>query len=248
MEIRFTVSPDFAPERVAAWNAFGSWLGERLGRTLAFETFPGFASQRDAIEENRVDLIYATPFDAAMLVREKGFAALARARDRADEALVAVDAAHPARSMYELPPDTGVAGAGDPEVTRIGLLLLQAAELGTSRAGVRIFDTYTDLAEALAGPGAGVGIFLKRAFDDLPAPLRAGLRPLVASEIHVVHHQLMSSPRLSAVQDELRGALLAMEGDGAGRAILGELGFAGWDPVAAADLEFTIDLMETLFA
>lgn len=246
MDIRFTVSPDFSSERIAAWRAFGDWLGGRLGRRLAFDAYPGFASQREAVEEDRVDLIYATPFDAAMLVREKGFSAIARARDRSDEALVAVRDDAGVSGLFDLPPRTVIAGAADAEVTRIGMLLLQAADVAS--APTRQFDTYAALAEAMLAGEVGAGIFLKQAFEDMPADVSGRLRPLVTSEIHVVHHQLMSGPRLDMDRDALRQALADMERDHEGGAVLRGLGFTGWDAVAEADVDFTIDLMETLFS
>ncbi len=248
MDIRFTVSPDFSPEKAAAWGAFGAWLGGRLERELVFEPYAGFASQREAVEEDRVDLIYATPFDAAMLVREKGFAPIVKPRDRADEALIAVGMDDPASSIFDLDRHAVVAGAGDAELTRIGLLLLQPADVGQQHEAILVFDSYPELAQALSRRAAGVGIFLKQAYYELPEMLRAGIRPLVTSEIHVVHHQLMCAPRLADDHDRLRGALEDMEREADGRAILGRLGMTGWDPVASEESDFTIDLMEALFA
>jgi phosphonate transport system substrate-binding protein len=51
-----------------------------------------FHDQRAAIQQNNVDLIYANPFDAAMLVREKGFKPLVRPVGVSDDAIIAVNA------------------------------------------------------------------------------------------------------------------------------------------------------------
>lgn len=248
MDIRFTVSPDFPPNLTAAWSAFGGWLGERIGESLSFDLYPGFSSQRDAVEEGRIDLIYATPFDAAMLVREKGFAGLARACDRADEAVVAVRNNHPAASVTDLTGNVVVAGGGDPQVTKIGQLLLQPADVLESDDEIKSFDTYSELARSVIDGSTEVGVFLKRAFDELDREQRVNLRPLVTSEIHVVHHQLMGAARIVAIHGPICTALLAMDRDDTGRRILAELGISAWERLGDGDIDYMIDLMDTLFA
>ncbi|WP_269724281.1 PhnD/SsuA/transferrin family substrate-binding protein [Nitrosococcus watsonii] len=61
-----------------------------------------FQTQRDAIDAGKVDLIYANPYDTSMLVREKGFTALVKPKDEADEATVAVHSRSPAKTVEDL--------------------------------------------------------------------------------------------------------------------------------------------------
>ena len=83
MTLQLTVSPDFSPDHIAGWYVFNTWLQRKLGVRIHLELYDDFDSQRQAIAANKVDLIYANPYDAAMLVREKGFVAIAACGDDA---------------------------------------------------------------------------------------------------------------------------------------------------------------------
>ena len=78
MKLTLTVSPDFSPEKLAGWHIFNTWLQRKLDVDCHLEMFGSFAEQRAAIAADKIDLIYANPYDAAMLVREKGFVAVSQ--------------------------------------------------------------------------------------------------------------------------------------------------------------------------
>ena len=93
-----------------------------------------------------------------------------------------------------------------------------------------------------------MGAFLDEAFDHLSPLVRGQLRPLVTSQISVIHHALMVGPRLAPHRDELAAVLTAMGDDPAGARVLAELGIDGWQPMEHEEAEFLIDLMDTLAA
>ena len=123
--LELTVSPDFSPEHIAGWYVFNTWLQRRLGERIHLELYEDFAAQRQAIAADKVDLIYANPYDAAMLVREKGFVAIAAPRDCPDEVVIAVPADSPAQSVEDLQPGLRLAVTRDPDVNLIGMILLE---------------------------------------------------------------------------------------------------------------------------
>ena len=82
MTFNFTVSPSFPTERISDWYIFNTWLQRASSLPIHLELFESFSAQRAAIEAGKVDIIYANPFDASLLVREKAFAlSLARKED-----------------------------------------------------------------------------------------------------------------------------------------------------------------------
>ena len=90
-----SVSPDIGPDQLAGWFIFNTWMQRQWGRTVHLELYSSFQAQRDAIRRDEINLIYANPFDAAMLVREKGFTALAAPLGKSDEVVIAVNADSP---------------------------------------------------------------------------------------------------------------------------------------------------------
>jgi phosphonate transport system substrate-binding protein len=245
--LELTVSPDFSPEHIAGWYVFNTWLQRKLGVRIHLELYQEFAAQRQAIAQDKVDLIYANPYDAAMLVREKGFVAIAAPQGKADEVVIAVPASSPIESVEALQPGLRLAVTHDPDVNLIGMIMLESADLNRDNTQTQQVSTYVVLARALLQGKADCGFFLKEAFDDLSAPIRRQLRPLVTSQISLVHHVMLVGPRCAELREPLRALLLGMSAPGSdGRATLQALGLTGWDKQDQEDTEFMIDLMDTL--
>ena len=247
MTLQLTVSPDFSPEHIAGWFVFNTWLQRTLGVRCHLELYDDFASQRAAIQADNIDLIFANPFDAAMLVREKGFAPLAAPMGSTDEVLVAVAEASPVRRVEDLKPLVRVAQTQDPDVNLMGMIMLEPADIGPSHVQPVPTRSYVLVAKSLVQERAEVGFFLKQAFDDLSVPTRAKLRPLVTSQISVVRHVLLCGPRMQEHVPVLREALLDMHHPGNdGQRVLEALSLAGWEGQNVEDTEFMIDLMDAL--
>lgn len=248
MTATFTVSPDFPPDRIAGWYVLNTFLQRTTGEHIHLELFDRFDQQRAAIAAGGIDLIYANPFDAAMLVRDHGFVSVARPDGARDEATIAVPADSPVQKVEDLAPGSRVAFTDDPDVRMIGMIMLEPADLGVDTIVAVERPTYVLVAKALLSGDADVGVFLCDAFDALASSTRAGLRPLVTSHIGVISHMLMVGPRLAPRLDELRSLLVAMTESPAQRSILEGLGLDGWLPVDHEETEFMIDLMDTLLA
>ncbi len=246
MSFMFTVSPDFTPDHLSGWYIFNTWLQKQIGEGIHLEMYDDFNSQREAIKNDSVDLIYANPFDAAMLVREKGFLPLVKANGETDEAIIAVNGDNPVEDVAHLSPGVKVAYTDDPDVQMMGMIMLEPADLDATNITPVISESYVLVAKHLLKGEADVGIFLAQAFDDLSSVIKKQLRVLVRSQISVIHHSLMIGPNLQHKRAEIRDLLLAMNGDEKGQGVLKSLGFSAWDTVEDEEMEFMIDLMDTL--
>ena len=246
MTINLTISPDFSPAKIPSWHIFNTWLQRSTGESIHLILFDSFAQQRQAIAEDKIDLIYANPYDAAMLVREKGFVALAHPGGLTDEAIVVVAANSPVQGVEDLLPGIRVASTADPDVNMMGMIMLEPADLSQNNVQSETCTSYTLVAKQLLSGNADVGILPARAFDGLSAMVKNSLRPLVRSEISVVRHMLLIGPKAMASLASLREAILGMDKDEKGAVILNDLGFAAWEASSQEDVEFMIDLVDTL--
>ena len=246
MTYLFTVSPDFTPEHLAGWYIFNTWLQHQLGAPIHLEMYNDFQAQRQAIAENKVDLIYANPFDATMLVREKGFLPLVRAVGEADEAIIAVSADSDVTEVEQLTTGARVAFTDDPDVRLMGMIMLEPADLDAGNIVPVLSDNYVLVAKHLLKGQADVGIFLAAAFDDLSSVIKKQLKILVRSQISVIHHSLLVGPRLQEQRAEIQALLIGMLHDEKGNGVLSSLGFSWWQKVEDEEMEFMIDLMDTL--
>ncbi|MGZ8189343.1 MAG: phosphate/phosphite/phosphonate ABC transporter substrate-binding protein [Methylosarcina sp.] len=246
MSFIFTVSPDFTPDHLSGWYIFNTWLQKQTGVPIHLEMYNDFNHQREAIRNDQISLIYANPFDAAMLVREKGFLPLVKSAGAADEAVIAVNASNPVEDVAQLSPGIKLAFTDDPDVKMMGMILLEPGDLDANNVQAIPCDTYVLVAKHLLRGEADVGIFLAEAFDDLSEMIKKQLKVLVRSQISVIHHSLMIGPQLLDKRAEFQQCLAEMEKDPKGQGVLESLGFKAWEKVDDEEMEFMIDLMDTL--
>ena len=248
MPFQFTISPDFPPDHISGWYIFNTWLQRNLEERIHLELFDSFESQRSAIASDQVDFIYANPYDAAMLVREKGFKSLVKPMHKADEASIVVRNDNPARTIEELQPGLRVVSTDDPDIHLIGMIMLEPADLDASNIDHTFRDSYVMVAKSLLNGSGDVGFFLAEAYDNLSGIVKKDLRVLVSSQIHLIHHALLVGPSMGDQHPELDQLLLGMGESPKGQHILEGLGLNGWEPMEEEEMEFMIDLMDTLGA
>ncbi len=246
MTFKFTVSPDFTPDHLSGWYIFNTWLQKQTDSAIHLEIYNDFQLQREAIAHDQIDLIYANPFDAAMLVREKGFMPLVKPQGESDEAIIAVNADSAIQCVTDLKPGTRVSYTDDPDVRLMGMIMLEPGDLDVGNIQGVPCDTYILVAKHLLQGDADVGIFLAEAYDDLSEMIKKRLRILVRSQIGVIHHSLMIGPKLKDKKELFEKSLLKMAEETKGVGVLESLGFKGWEKVDEEEMEFMIDLMDTL--
>lgn len=244
MKYCLTVSPDFTPNHLSGWFIFNTWLQKTLGETIHLALYDSFEAQRKAIADDQIDIIYANPYDATVLVRDKGFQPLAKPTGKSDEAIVAVHESNAVDCVEKLFPGTKIASTNDPDVNMMGMIMLEPADLDSSNTQHCTRDTFVLVAKDLINGDADVGFFLAEAFNDLSKFVRSQMRPLVSSKIRIINHTLLLGPRLVHHKDVLQTALTELENES--KSILEAQGFKGWTAVDNEEMEFMIDLMDTL--
>lgn len=246
MSFMFTVSPDFTPDHLSGWYIFNTWLQKQTNLGIHLKMYLSFQDQRKAVKDNIIDLIYANPYGAAMLIREKGFQPLVKAAGRSDEAIIAVRADNPIEDVADLAKGIKVAFSEDPEVYLMGMLMLEPGDLNKENITPLASDSYIVVAKQLLKKNADVGIFLAEAYDDFSPFIKKQLKILVRSQIDLIHHSLLIGPKLLDKKEVFQQALLEMSHNEAGLGVLNSLSFKEWEKVDDDEMEFMIDLIDTL--
>ena len=241
-----TVSPDFTPKHIAGWYIFNTWLQRQSDLAFHVALYDSFNAQRKAIADDKVDLIYANPYDAAMLVREKGFKALVAPLAKADEAIIACNSNSQFNAIEDLQPDSKIVTTDDPDVHLMGMMMLEPADLDKNNTHIEEVDGYVLVAKKLLQQNADIGFFLKDAYYDLSHLIRDDLKVLISSEIFVIRHILLAGPELQQHHQQLQSLLVNMQDDPKGIGVLEAMGLKGWEKQNQEDTEFMIDLMDTL--
>lgn len=246
MAFNFTVSPSFPTERISDWYIFNTWLQRVSSLPIHLELYENFGSQRAAIANGKVDIIYANPFDASLLVREKGFRAIARPEGMPDEMVVITAAGNGINAIRDLKPGTRLACSDDPSVNTVGRILLEPANLTPENTVEERRDTYIQVARAILRGEADIGFLPVDAFEALSGIVRRDLNVLVTSQLHVIHHVFLIGPALSEHAEQITNLLVTMHENEKGRGILEALGARRWQAVQHEDVEFMIDIISTL--
>ncbi len=241
-----TVSPDFTPKHIAGWYIFNTWLQQQLEIAIHIDMYDSFDAQRKAIADDKIDLIYANPYDAAMLVREKGFTALVTPLGIIDEAIIATRSDDQNTRVEDLKEGVKIATTDDPDVHMMGMIMLEPADLNKENTSIQEAKSYVLVAKQLIQGKADIGFFLKDAYHDLSNIVKDQLKVLISSDIQVIRHVLLAGPGLAEQHDKIRNALLNMSSDTKGMGVLQAMGMEGWENQTQEDTEFMIDLMDTL--
>ncbi len=246
MSFLFTVSPDFTPDHLSGWYIFNTWLQQQINQPIHLEMYNDFESQKQAINNNLVDMIYANPSDAAMLVREKNFQVVAKVKHASDEAVIACNADLAYKDVTDLHAGAHIAFTHHPDVKLMGMIMLEPADLDNSNITPVDSSSYVVIAKHLLQNNADAGIFLAEAYDDLSDMIKEQLRVLVRSQIDVIHHALLVGPEFQQHSESILNALLSMPQCEKGKGVLESLNFDAWEKVTEEEIEFMIDLMDTL--
>ena len=250
MKFTMTVSPDFSPDHIAGWYIFNTWLQKQTNESIHLELYDSFERQREDIKAGKIDLIYANPYDASMLIRDKGFTAIAAPVNKSDEAIICVNSESSYHKVEDLKENCNIATASDPEVSTIGMIMLEPADLNPANINVTEYQNYVMVAKNLINGKEDAGFFLKEGYEDMSKFLRSQLRPIVTSQISVIRHNFLIGPSFfensDLEVDDMRALLAEMHSSEKGKSTLQSLGFNKWEQQSQDDAEFMIDLMDTL--
>lgn len=248
MAHNFLIAPDFSPERFAGWHLLNTLLQKRADVALHLNTPASHAEQSALLDKGEVMMVYANPFDAAKMIREQGFVAIARPKGKTDEMVIASSAKGDIKSLDDLKAGTTIAMADNRDVKLIGMRLLEAVDLGESDVKFDIVETYQAAARAVIQDKADIAFFIKEVFDALSGLTKSQLTVLIESNIATISHVVLVKEDF-VKSDEISKVLFSLSQDDDGKKVLAELGMAdGFEPMNEEEAEFMIDLMETLLS
>ena len=247
MSLNVLIAPDFAPDRFAGWHMLNTLLQKRTGQAIHLLTPASAAEQAQLIAGGKADVVYANPFDASVMVREQGFRAFARPVGKSDEMVIATGAGSPANVVEDLKPGCRIALTDNRDVKLIGLRLLEPADLTEADIQWQMVDNYQAAARLAMKGEVDASFFLAEAYHSLSRLTRSQLKTLIESRLADITHVLLAREGVAEHVPALRDALTGMAGSPDGQVVLDELGIPkGFEPMSDEDVEFMLDLMETL--
>jgi len=240
------IAPDFSPERFAGWHMFNTLIQKRANLNMHLNIPTSHAEQETVISEGDIQVIYANPFDAATLIREHGYHAVARPIGKSDEMVIAAAANSDINSLDDIKAGATIAMADNHDVKLIGLRLLEAVDIEEADLNWSVTETYQAAARQVIKGDAQAAFFLAEIFHSFSRLTKAQLSVLIESDLADISHVLLIKDGFPDT-DILMDAILNLHNDDDGKEALTELGMPqGFEAMNEEDAEFMIDLMQTL--
>ena len=224
--LNLLITPDFSPECFANWHMFNTQLQRALDTTIHLQTPAGYREQQELLDSETVALVYANPFDAGSLMRDKGYIPLAKPDLPSDQVLVVVKADSEIAALSDLPADSRVLDTANCDIERIGLDILQGTAITADTVQWLHARTFIELARRLMANEAEAGLFLASSFRSLNASTQGSLKILFETEFEDFGHVMLLHPDFADQADKLRAALLNMAQSPVSRMTLADLGMA----------------------
>jgi len=242
------IAPDFSPERFAGWHMFNTLIQKRANLNMHLNIPTSHAEQEDIINQGDIQVIYANPFDAATLIREQGYRAVARPIGKSDEMVIAAAANSDLNRLEDIKAGATVAMADNRDVKLIGLRLLEAVDIEEADLNWSVTETYQAAARQVIKGEAQAAFFLAEIFHSFSRLTKAQLSVLIESDLADISHVLLIKEGFPDT-DILMNAILNLHNDDDGKEALAELGMPqGFEAMSEEDAEFMIDLMQTLLS
>lgn len=240
------IAPDFSPERFAGWHMFNTLIQKRANLNMHLNIPTSHAEQETVISEGDIQVIYANPFDAATLIREHGYHAVARPIGKSDEMVIAAAANSDINSLDDIKAGATIAMADNRDVKLIGLRLLEAVDIEDNDLNWSVTETYQAAARQVIKGDAQAAFFLAEIFHSFSRLTKTQLSVLIESDLADISHVLLIKDGFPDT-DILMNAILNLHNDDDGKEALTELGMPqGFEAMNEEDAEFMIDLMQTL--
>lgn len=249
--VTFSVVPQQSASKLARlWTPIVTYLSEKTGHDVRFTTAKDIPTFEARLAEGQYDFAYMNPYHYTVFSSAPGYSAFARQKDKRIKGIVVVRKDSTLRDMEELEGER----LAFPSPAAFAASVLPRSHLRTEGIGftpqyVSSHDSvYLGVARGLFPAGGGV----MRTFNNTDPAVRDELKVLWTTKTYTPH-AFAAHPRVSeAVVDDIAAAMLAMNDDPRGQALLKSISFKGmqaaengdWNDVRGLGIELLADLVE----
>lgn len=126
--LKFVTAADVTPVEFSDWYIFNTWLQRKTGQRINLHIPVTFEELQSRIKTENADIVYANPYDAAMLVREHGFIPIVRPDNQTDEIVIVTQKNNSINTFTDISDGCRIALTDDRDVHMIGMILIEPAD------------------------------------------------------------------------------------------------------------------------
>lgn len=217
------------------WFFCNNYVQRKLAHNVRIDVAP--PAQTFDVDASAAHLLFVKPFDACHLIRQRGYRALVRPVDDADEVVIVSRAAETRRHLTEFAGARVATALAKSFVYLLGRHLCDESGLDSSRLAIEFTgNEIKGLMQLLRGQ-VDLLFMLQRTYRELSDLSRRDTRVLDASQTQFAYHLVCADPAIAPLHEPLRQLWTGMANDPAGAGVLRELDVGGWVPVAPDELD-----------
>ncbi|UOO91905.1 phosphate/phosphite/phosphonate ABC transporter substrate-binding protein [Vitreoscilla stercoraria] len=250
IHLRFAIAPDVHPDYLSGWHIFLRYLQKQLQVRLNITTYENFGQLRQGLENDALDLVFASAADCSFLVQQKHFQVVARPENDVTEVMVLCREDEPWQSMDDMHDEYhAIACVDSPEVQQLGLILLECADIDADHIDMQTAQNHLQAVKYLMNGTVDLAFVPTDVYHSWSATLRKSVRPLVQTmkdDVEVLSHVLLLSPQYPTVLEPLKNILNDLNGN-TYQGMLQDINIRKWRILNDnSDIDFLIDLVDTL--
>lgn len=234
---QLSVCPHDTAKHMVEWFHFNTYLQRKLDCGIHFEPQDNFNVEREAVLSGHYNIVYANPFSACAFIQELGFIPVAKGVGLYDETLVV------ARAGEDIPVERPlkVASASDKLIVHtLGISVLEQLGIHREQCEFKFAGNHMKAAHAVLKREADIGFIFNETWHGMADNTRNEFKVVSESTDGIAFHCFLIAPEWAHRKEDIQQALIHMNEEPKGKAILDSLDFTqGLEPLSE-------DAMDTL--
>jgi anti-anti-sigma factor len=223
--------------QLSGWYLLNTYLQRRLQHAIHLEQLP---AGHEIAQEN-VDLLFAKPFEACAMIRDRGFIPLLRPAGEADEVVI-VMRAEDGRDLSAIPEPRAVTASQGSFVYLLGRFLFDASGRDSSKLRFAFAGNEIKALQMLLKDQADLLFMLRKTYYGLSNLTRKSTRVADESDSQFAYHLFCVNPRVAELREPLTQVLQGMGQDEQGQGILKDIQIEAWLPPEEGEINMLQDI------
>jgi anti-anti-sigma factor len=208
-------------QQLTGWYLLNTYFQRRMKKAIHFE------QTVDVPNPNSTDLLFAKPFEAALMLKEHGFIPVMRPTSEADEVVI-LTRADDNRILSEYADVCVSTATQNSFVYLLGRFLCDENGLDSSKLTFDFSGNEIKALQTLIRKKSDLAFMLKKTYDGLSSFSKNSVRKLDESQTDFACHLFLVAPHVKAEAPVLGDILAAMADDDQGKQILQDIQIQGW--------------------
>jgi anti-anti-sigma factor len=217
-------------QQLTGWYLLNTYLQRRMKKAIHFE------QTVDTPNPNSTDILFAKPFEAALMMRQHNFIPIMRPTAEADEVVI-LTRADDTRTLPEYSNVCVSTATENSFVYLLGRFLCDENTLDSATLTYDFCGNEIKALQSLIRKKADLAFMLKKTYEGLSSFSKNSVRKLDESQTDFACHLFLVAPHLQSEGDTLAEIFASMIHDDQGQQILKDIQVQSWNKPEAGEIK-----------